>query len=61
MLVQQDLIIKIFIGDVVLTTQTEVDDFGKNNYEKIEGNVFIAPTTGSQSRVIKHFKNLFEF
>ena len=30
---------KVFNGDITLTTQKEIDDFGKNNYTFIDGNI----------------------
>ena len=38
---QKDPVDPVFVGDVTLTTQQEVDEFSRKNYEEIEGNLII--------------------
>lgn len=39
---------KIYKGDIELTTQKEIDDFGKNNYSFFDGNLSIGNTKSTE-------------
>jgi hypothetical protein len=40
---REDNSAKTVEGDVILTSQGEINEFGKNNYIRVKGNVFIGP------------------
>ncbi|WP_175418959.1 receptor L domain-containing protein [Aureibaculum algae] len=54
----EDIIIEDYVGDVILKTQIEVDDFGKKEYLNIIGSLWITPEDLSDIQNLSALKSL---